>query len=70
MRKSEEIKADLAAANNLPELERVAVRDRLFLEVLLDIRERLDSVDSWVCHLEGHAEEIRRVQRLDFDTTS
>ena len=59
MRKVEEIKADLAAAQELSEVEREAWHIKLFLEVLLDIREKLDVIESYAIHTEGHAEKLK-----------
>ena len=63
MRKAEEIKAALAAAQDHPEPEREARRDMLFdmlfMEVLLDIRDKLDVIESYAIHTEGHAEKLK-----------
>lgn len=60
MREADEIKAELAEAQGLPDLEREAKRDMLFLEVLLDCRALLDSIDSWAAYTEGHADKLHK----------
>lgn len=61
MRTAAEIKDELREGRELlPEAEYEARRDILFLEVLLDIRGLLDSIDSWAAHTEGHADKLRK----------
>jgi hypothetical protein len=63
MRKAEEIKTEMAGLE-MPAYESEAeTKARLIvLEVLLDIRDLLDSIASMAVHIEGHAEALRREQ--------
>jgi len=54
MRKREEIVADFKAAEELPELERDTLSGLLFLEVLLDIRELVNNLDSTAIEVAGN----------------
>lgn len=60
MRKAEEIRTDLAAALELPEAESETQTKKLFMEVLLDIRERLDTIEGYAIHIEGHTEVLKQ----------
>ena len=60
MRKDAEILDDLDGAEQLPPAEREARVRRLFMEVFLDVRELLDSIDSRLCSIDTHAEVTAR----------
>lgn len=70
MRRMSVIVEEAQRLEQLAEPEREAGWRMLYLEVLLDIRGLLDAVDSRTISIAGDAAEIRRVQRVKFDTLS